>query len=317
VVLQAGTGQSGVNLLEWRDGTGQLIGVIDDAGFMGIGVNNAGFGGIAAYLHVYSNAAQPAAIFENGSVGIGTNAPAFGSTLHIYDARTAPGTGATKVIIQAGANQAGVNLLEWQDNTGLPVGFIDNAGNVAIGDVNDPGFTGAGAYLHVYSNTAQPAAIFQRGVVGIGTGAPVPGGPVLHVVGENPGAAARFEAGAGSTPLELQGVPTAAATDEVLRIDPATGEVTRSTAAAVISAGIIKGSFPIAASGSSFTISVAPADIQPGAIVTVTLVGPSGGTIYPLMVTNVNAVAETITVESSATIPGGMGYAIHYIIINP
>jgi predicted acyltransferase (DUF342 family) len=318
VVLQAGTGQSGVNLLEWRDGTGQLIGVIDDAGFMGIGVNNAGFGGIAAYLHVYSNLAQPAAIFENGAVGIGTNAPAFGSTLHIYDARTAPGTGATKVIIQAGANQAGVNLLEWQDDTGLPVGFIDNAGNVAIGDVNDPGFTGAGAYLHIFSNTAQPAAIFQRGVVGIGTGAPAIGGPVLHVVGENPGvAAARFEANVGSTPLELQGVPTAVAADEVLRIDPATGEVKKSTVAAVISAGIIKGSFPIAASGSSFTIFVAPADIQPGAIVTVTLVGPSGGTIYPLMVTNVNAVAETITVESSATIPGGVGYAIHYIIINP
>jgi hypothetical protein len=281
---------------------------------MGIGVNNAGFGGIAAYLHVYSNLAQPAAIFENGAVGIGTNAPAFGSTLHIYDARIEPGTGATKVIIQAGANQAGVNLLEWQDNTGLPVGFIDNAGNVAIGDVNDPGFPGAGAYLHVYSNTAQPAAIFQRGVVGIGTGAPAIGGPVLHVVGENPGAAARFEAGAaGSTPLELQGVPTAAATDEVLRIDPATGEVKKSTVAAVVSAGVIKGSFPIAASGSSFTISVP--GVLPGAIVTVTLVGPSGGTIYPLMVTNV--AAGSITVESSASIPGGAGYAIHYIIINP
>ncbi len=111
--------------------------------------------------------------------------------------------------------------------------------------------------------------------------------------------------------------PTAAATDEVLRIDPATGEVKRSTVAAVVSAGIIKGSFPITASGgSSFTISV-PADIQPGAIVTVTLVGPSGGTIYPLMVTNVNDVNAEITVESSATIPGGAGYAIHYIIINP
>jgi predicted acyltransferase (DUF342 family) len=308
VVLQAGTGQSEVNLLEWRDGTGELIGVIDDAGFMGIGVNNAGFGGIAAYLHVYSNLAQPAAIFENGAVGIGTNAPEFGSTLHIYDART----GATKVIIQAGANQAGVNLLEWQDDTGLPVGFIDNSGNVAIGDVNNDAFPGAGAYLHIFSNTAQPAAIFQRGVVGIGTGAPEIGGPVLHVVGENPGAAARFEAGAGSTPLELQGVPTAAATDEVLRIDPATGEVKRSTVAALISAGIIKGSFSIETSGSSFTISVP--GVLPGAIVTVTLVGPSGGTIYPLMVTNV--AAGSIKVESSATIPGGAGYAIHYIIVN-
>ncbi len=322
VVLQAGTGQSGVNLLEWRDGTGQLIGVIDDAGFMGIGVNNAGFGGIAAYLHVYSNLAQPAAIFENGAVGIGTNAPEFGSTLHIYDARTAPGTGATKVIIQAGANQAGVNLLEWQDNTGLPVGFIDNAGNVAIGDVNNIAFPGAGAYLHIFSNTAQPAAIFENGAVGIGTNAPAFGStlhiydartapgtgatqviiqaganqsgvnllewqdnsgnilgvidadglvgigttaPVqrlhvegngsvsavfvnggvgvgtvnplatLHVVG-NPGvAAARFEAGVGGTALQLQGVPTtAAATDEVLRIDPATGEVKKSPAAAFI-----------------------------------------------------------------------------------
>jgi hypothetical protein len=212
-----------------------------------------------------------------------------------------------------------VNLLEWQDNTGLPVGFIDNAGFVAIGDVNAPGFTGPDAYLHVYSNTAQPAAIFQRGVVGIGTNIPAIGGPVLHVVGENPGvAAARFEAGAGSTPLELQGVPTAAATDEVLRIDPATGEVRRSPVAAIISGGIIRGSFSIPASGgSSFTISVAPADIQPGAIVTVTLVGPSGGTIYSLMVTNVDDANDEITVESSGPIPGGAGYAIHYIIINP
>jgi hypothetical protein len=101
-------------------------------GGMGIGVNNAGFGGIAAYLHVYSNLAQPAAIFENGAVGIGTNAPAFGSTLHIYDARTAAGTGATKVIIQAGANQSGVNLLEWQDAVGTVLGRIDGAGNLFV-----------------------------------------------------------------------------------------------------------------------------------------------------------------------------------------
>jgi hypothetical protein len=106
--------------------------------------------------------------------------------------------------------------------------------------------------------------------------------------------------------------PSAAATDDVLRIDPATGEVKKSTVAALISAGIIKGSFSIETSGSSFTISVP--DVRPGAIVTVTLVGPSGRTIYPLMVTNV--AAGSITVESSATIPGGEGYAIHYIIIN-
>ena len=135
--------------------------------------------------------------------------------------------------------------------------------------------------------------------LGIGTSSPT---ATLHVAGT----------------VALPNIPpTAATADEVLRIDPTTGEVKRSTVAAVISAGIIKGSFPITTSGSSFTISVAPADIQPGAIVTVTLVGPSGGIIYPLMVTNVNDVAETITVESSGTIPGGAGYAIHYIIINP
>jgi hypothetical protein len=93
--------------------------------------------------------------------------------------------------------------------------------------------------------------------LGIGTNTPA---TTLHVAGT----------------VALPNIPPAAPTDEVLRIDPATGEVTRST---------------------------------------VTLVGPSGGTIYPLMVTNVNAVAETITVESSAAIPAG--YAIHYIIINP
>jgi hypothetical protein len=132
-------------------------------------------------------------------------------------------------------------------------------------------------------------------------------------LGDDPGDEVTVKAGRVALPNIP---PTAATADEVLRIDPATGEVKRSTAAAVVSAGIIKGSFPIAASGSSFTISVAPADIQPGAIVTVTLVGPSGGTIYPLMVTDIDDANDQITVVSSATIPGGAGYAIHYIIIN-
>jgi hypothetical protein len=121
----------------------------------------------------------------------------------------------------------------------------------------------------------------------------------------------------GNTPVRLENVPTAAAADEVLRIDPATGDVTKSTVAALLAPVIIRGSFSIAVTASSFTISVAPNDIKPGAIVTVTLVGPSGLTIYPLMVTNINDATDQITVESSANIPGGAGYAIHYVIINP
>jgi hypothetical protein len=264
VVLQAGTGQGGVNLLEWRNGAGQAIGVIDDAGFMSIGVNNPGFSTIAAHLHVYSNTAEPAAVFENGIVRIGNiggSGVSAGPDLQVWDE-----PGATQVILQLGTAQTGVNLLEWQNAGGTVLGGIDDAGN-----------------LFVNTNTT---------------------------LGDDPGDVVRVKAGT----VELPNIPTAAATDEVLRIDPTTGEVTRSTVADVISAGIIKGSFSITTPGSSFLISV-PGDIQSGAIVTVTLVGPIGGTIYPLMVTNVNHVAETITVESSGTIPAG--YAIHYIIINP
>jgi hypothetical protein len=239
-----------VNLLEWVDNSGNILGVIDADGLVGIGTATP-----SQRLHVRGNGSV-SAVFVEGGVGVGTVNPL--ATLHVYDEGL---TGATKVIIQAGDNQGTVNLLEWQDNLGTILGVIDADGRVGIG-------------------TSTPTA-------------------TLHVAGT----------------VKLPNIPPAAATDEVLRIDPATGEVKRSTVAAVISAGIIKGSFPIAASGSSFTIPVP--GVLPGAIVTVTLVGPSGGTIYPLMVTNVDAVAETITVESSATIPGGAGYAIHYIIINP
>jgi hypothetical protein len=198
-----------------------------------------------------------------------------------------------------------VKLLEWKSNSGDILGVIDADGLVGIGTATP------GQKLHVEGN-GTASAVFVEGGVGVGTVNPL---ATLHVFGENPGvAAARFEANVGSTPLELQGVPTAAATDEVLRIDPATGEVRRSTAADVVSAGIIKGSFPIPPGSSSVTISV-PGDIQSGAIVTVTLVGPTSGTIYPLMVTNIDDANEQITVESSAPIPAG--YAIHYIIINP
>jgi hypothetical protein len=262
VILQAGANQSGVNLLEWVDNSGAILGVIDADGLVGIGTATP-----SQRLHVRGNGSV-AAVFVNGGIGVGTDNPL--ATLHIYDERTDPGTGATRVILQAGANQAsaGVNLLEWQDYTGTVVlGGIDDAGN-----------------LFVNTNTT---------------------------LGDDPGDEVTVNAGT----VKLLNIPSVSTATEVLVLDA--GEVKRSPVAAVISGGIIKGSFPITASGSSFTISVAPADIQLGAIVTVTLVGPSGGPIYPLMVTNIDDANDQITVVSSGTIPGGAGYAIHYIIINP
>jgi hypothetical protein len=278
------------------------------------------------------------------------------ATLHVYDEGTLT-PGATKVIIQAGANQGTENLLEWQNNGGLPLGFIRHEGSVVL--VYDP------PAREAFFGVAKPS-----GALLIGIGPEASGGWGVGVYDDATGqlragmgkVGTEWQMGVGSladqngvllnwettttaneprivvangdlanpvflvdregdvtvrgTTVALPNIPTAAATDEVLRIDPATGEVKRSTAADVISAaGIIKGSFSITTPGSSFTISVP--GVRSGAIVTVTLVGPTGGTIYPLMVTNVNAVAETIRVESSATIPGGAGYAIHYIIINP
>jgi hypothetical protein len=239
-----------VNLLEWVDQFGNIQGVIDADGLVGIGTATP-----SQRLHVMGNGSV-SAVFVNGGIGVGTDNPL--ATLHVYDEGL---TRTTKVIIQAGDNQGTVNLLEWVDKSGNILGVIDADGRVGIG-------------------TSTPAA-------------------TLHVAGT----------------VALPNIPlSAAATDEVLRIDPATGEVKRSTVADVISAGIIKGSVSIPDGSSSVTISV-PGDIQPGAIVTVTLVGPTGGTVYSLMVTNIDHANDEITVGFSGPIPAG--YAIHYIIINP
>jgi hypothetical protein len=126
VVLQAGTGQGGVNLLEWQDNLGNTLGVIDNSGLVGIGTATP-----VQKLHVVGNGSM-SAVFVEGGVGVGTVNPL--ATLHVYDEGTAPG--ATKVIIQAGANQGTENLLEWQNNGGLPLGFIRHEGSVVL--VYDP-----------------------------------------------------------------------------------------------------------------------------------------------------------------------------------
>ncbi|MCS7177641.1 MAG: hypothetical protein NZ960_08555, partial [Candidatus Kapabacteria bacterium] len=256
VIIQAGTSQGGTDLLQWQNAGGTVIGRIDNSGFVGIQTAPI------APLHVHGGGAVTA-FFEDGTVHIGTGTPsASGQELHVQDA-----AGSTLMIIQASTTQS-TNLLEWQDAGGNVLGVIDEAGQV-----------------------------------GIGTGLLGPQRP-LHVVGVG-----------GTSPVRLENVPTAAATDEVLRIEPGTGDVTKSTVAALLAPVIVRGSFSVPGGTNTFTIPAA-GTIQPGAIVTVTLVGPGGGTIYPLMVTAINPTpANTIVVESSAVIPAG--YSIHYIIINP
>jgi adenylosuccinate synthase len=178
VVIQAGANQAGVNLLEWRDNLGSILGVIGAGGLVGIGtatpgarldvvnptgggvlrlqavagqtgallewvndlgdtlgvIDNSGLVGIGTAapmqkLHVVGNGTV-SAVFVEGGVGVGTVNPL--ATLHVYDEGTST-PGATKVIIQAGANQGGEKLLEWRDNSGtVELGGIDAAGNLFV-----------------------------------------------------------------------------------------------------------------------------------------------------------------------------------------
>jgi hypothetical protein len=165
VVLQAGAGQSGVNLLEWRDNLGNILGVIDADGLVGIGTATP-----VQKLHVEGNGSV-SAVFVEGGVGVGTVNPL--ATLHVYDEGTLT-LGATRVIIQAGANQSGVNLLEWQDNSGNILGVIDADGLVGIGTATPV------QKLHVEGN-GSVSAVFVEGGVGVGTVNPL---ATLHVYDE-------------------------------------------------------------------------------------------------------------------------------------
>jgi hypothetical protein len=185
-------------------------------------------------------------------------------------------TGATKVIIRAGANQSGVNLLEWQNNSGDPLGVIRPDGSVVlvyapparqaffavanpsgvplIGIGPDPSGWGVGVY-----DPTPPFGQLRAGMGRVGTewrmgvgDLAAQNGVLLSWATTGTANEPRIVVANGNlttpvflvdregdvtvrgTTVALPNIPTAAATDDVLRISP-TGEVRRSSASGLIS----------------------------------------------------------------------------------
>ncbi|MBL7997740.1 MAG: hypothetical protein JNL32_03785 [Candidatus Kapabacteria bacterium] len=116
-----------------------------------------------------------------------------------------------------------------------------------------------------------------------------------------------------SDPLRLTGVQNNSAADTALTIS-STGVVQKKSIAAIVSSGMIKGIFTPASAGSTFTIS-ASGDIAANAIVNVTLVGSASDGVIPVMVSQVDDTANTITIVVGSSIDNT--YRIHYMVINP
>jgi len=114
-------------------------------------------------LVVRTNNFERLRVTSSGIVQIQNQASGTPTTqLHVLGGNN--GTGATEVVVQAGQSQGSTNLIEWRDQSGTPLGAIDPSGFVGIGIASS-----LGAYLHVVSNGAQPAALFENGTVQVGT----------------------------------------------------------------------------------------------------------------------------------------------------
>jgi len=151
--------------------------------------------------------------------------------------------------------------------------------------------------LVLRTNGSERLRVESGGNVGIGTPSPT------H----------RLHVNAPSDPLRLEGVQTDASPAEVLTVT-ATGVVKKASVASIVGGGILKGIFTPTTTASQFTISPGQ-DIQPGAVVVVTVYGSSSSGVVGAMVTNINAATDTFTIATTMAIDNT--YAIHYIIINP
>jgi hypothetical protein len=151
--------------------------------------------------------------------------------------------------------------------------------------------------LAIRTHNTERVRIDTIGNVGIGTSAPT------H----------RLHVSAPSDPVRLEGVQTESSPAEVLTVT-ATGVVKKATVASIVGGGIFKGIYVPPAPAATFTIAPGQ-DIQPGAVVVVTVYGSSGNGVIGAMVTNINPGADTFSVATTMAIDNT--FAIHYIIINP
>ncbi|MCS7226974.1 MAG: hypothetical protein NZ821_08290, partial [Gloeomargarita sp. SKYB31] len=264
-------------------------------------------------LVIRTNNQERIRIAPNGDVGIGTNNPT--QRLHVQNGsihvqhdensswsgalhfRKARGSQSSPAPVQSG-DETGYIYFRGHDGgtyqpTALIISHVD--GNPGVNDM-----PGRLSFLTTPAGSATPVErvrITNAGNVGIGTITPT----------------TRLHVSAPADPLRLEGVQNASGGVDVLTVTT-DGTVKKSSPAAIVSGGIIKGAYTPSSTGSNFTISPGQ-DIQSGAIVVVTVHGPAGGGVVGAMVTAVNAGTDTFTVATSMSIDNT--YAIHYMIINP
>ncbi|MCO6465827.1 MAG: hypothetical protein J5I53_04345, partial [Bradyrhizobiaceae bacterium] len=268
-------------------------------------------------LVVRTNATERLRVNATGEVGIGTTATA-GYLLEVTGTAGTPNvrltsvSGAAAVAIPAGFDRVILSNATGdlsQASTSAVVGTTawTLLGNSGTNPATNYLGTSDAQPLVIRTNATEVARFNSTGEFGLGTTAAA--GYRLHV------------AGTGGTENVRMGSLSAASADPIVAGSEGivtadnNGDLRRRSAADMFTVlGIGRGIYTPAVSGSSFVIPTTGLDLQAGAVINVTVVGPSAPAVHA-MVTATDAAGNTITVGTSATI--GPTYSIHWMIINP